>query len=355
MIRTIMISLLLVITTTVSLMGAGKFQLSAQWNHGDAGPLDTLTFGVVDKDGNLALSFSRSGFRLISPAKVIPFAPHGQGPSDVNALCFGMCRYNDDIAFMELGQKIKIFSKKDDTYKWKETKWLKRSYFPHYVSRFLFYKDRWFAAGIKPLETDEKTMKSNKPKECALIKVYDANGKPIATLFKKPYNVKSRHETMDHHLAVHKSGIFLIVENELKVYEICPDKMAVIKETRLEAPPFYKKMPEDFYSYKKYDSPGKDLLKYLVHWKVSYSRVTNVAVEDGYLVLQIRAFEDETKKFAMLFYNADTMKLEKTHFIDDYFIGSQEGKYYFFAHGNPGRDEDIDDLVINIYSMKDKP
>ena len=164
----------MVTTITVPLMGAGKFQLIEQWDHGDAGPLGTLTFGVIDKDGHLALSFGRSGFRLISREKVIPFAPHGQGPSDINQLCFGMCRYNDDIAFMEIGQKVKIFTQKDDTYKWKETKWLKRSYFPHYVSRFLFLKDRWFVSGIKPLETNEKVMKSNHATECALLKVYEA-------------------------------------------------------------------------------------------------------------------------------------------------------------------------------------
>ena len=160
---------------------------------------------------------------------------------------------------------------------------------------------------------------------------------------------------MDYHLAVHNSRIFLIVENELKVYEISPDKVAVIKETNLESPPFYKKMPGDFYSFKKYNSPGRELSRDINYWRTSYSRITNIAVEDGYLVLQIRAFEDETKKFAMLFYNADTFKLEKTVFIDDYFIGAQDGKYYFFAHGNPGRDEDVDDLIINIYSMKEKP
>lgn len=349
-----MISLILLITLTASLMGAGDFRLIGQWDHGDAGPLSTLTFGVIDKDGHLALSFGRSGFRLISPEKVTSFAPFGQGPDDI-ALCFGMCRYNDDIAFMEVGQKIKIFTKKDHTYKWKETKWLKQSYFQQIVSRFLFFKDKWFVAGIKGLETDEKTMKSNNPKEFALLKVYDANGKPITTLIKRTYPKMNRHELMDHHLAVHKSSIFLIVENELKVYEICPDRIAVIKETNLEVPPFYKKMPEDFYSFTLYDSPGKDLMKDLEHWKVSYSRVTNAVVEDGYLVLQIRVFEDESKKFAMLFYNADTLKLEKTCFIDDYFIGSSNGNYYFFAHGNPGRDEGTDDLVINIYSMKERP
>jgi hypothetical protein len=337
------------LTLSLPLLGLDNFQLVEQWNHGDREPLTTLYGPFIDKDGHVVASFGKIGFRLISKDKVTSFAPMGQGPSDIY-LCVGECRYKDDIAIMELSQKVKIFTKKDNTYKWKETKWLKRAYYQQITRDVLFYKDKWFIAGEKPMDSNKG--KSGIETDHIFVKVYDSSGKPLARLIKKVYKKRKRHNHMDFYVVPYKSSVFFLAENELKVYEICTDRLKVVKKTNLEVPSFYKKMPEDFYIFKRYDDDPRGFRRDYEYWKVSYSRITKVVVENGYLVLQIRTFGEKQKKFALLFYNADTLKLEKTIPIDDYFMGARDGKYYFFANGNPGRDEDAEECIINIYAFK---
>ena len=72
------------------------------------------------------------------------------------------------------------------------------------------------------------------------------------------------------------------------------------------------------------------------------------------MVLQVRTCSKELKKFAMLFYNVDTLKLEKTVFTDGFFIGARDGKYYFYHNGNPGRDEGVDECIIDVYAFEGK-
>jgi hypothetical protein len=77
-------------------------------------------------------------------------------------------------------------------------------------------------------------------------------------------------------------------------------------------------------------------------------------VDGDYLVVQIRTCRDDMKKFALLFYSAKTFKLEKTVFLNDFLLGARAGKFYFFANGNPGRDEDTEEIVINVYAFEKK-
>jgi hypothetical protein len=277
----------------------------------------------------------------------------GQGPNEVY-LAYTICPYKNDIAFILFGHKIKIFTKKDNTYKWKETKWLKRDRYSHTIRDALFLENKWFFAGPDKLEGDKKKDR------VALLKVYNNEGRPIARLIKKWFSRDEDYSNMDFYIAVHetqKNRAFVLAENELKTYEISTKQLKVLKEWDLEVPKFYKKMPEDFYNMKQYESQiggSRTFLGNIHHWKISYSRITKIAVEGGYLVIQTRTCSDELKKFALLFYDINTLKLEKTFFIDDFFIGARDGKYYFYANGNPGLDEDIDECVINIYAFDKK-
>ena len=343
--------LIVALTLTFPLFGLDEFRMVEQWNHKDQEPLDSLYACLIDNDGHVVGSFGRSGRRLISKDNFISFAPMGQGPSDIY-LCVGICHYNGDIAIMELSQKVKIFTKKDSTYKWKETKWLKRAYYQQVTRDILFYKDKWFLAGEKPMDSNRDKKEKEKEHENIYVKVYDNSGKPLARLIKKIHKKPEKHSLMEFYVEPYKSSVFFMAENELKVYEICADRLKVVKKTNLEIPPFYKKMPENFYIFKRYDDNFRGLRRDYEYWRLSYSRITNVVVETGYLVLQIRAFGEKQKKFALLFYNADSLKLEKTIPIDDYFIGARNGEYYFYANGNPGRDEEAEECIINIYAFK---
>ncbi|MCK4766736.1 MAG: hypothetical protein KAW12_31385 [Candidatus Aminicenantes bacterium] len=171
-------------------------------------------------------------------------------------------------------------------------------------------------------------------------KSYDKNTK---------YN---QHHLMTYHLAPHKKHVFFIPENELKVILISVKELEVKKEIKLEAPQFYKKMPVDFYTWKEYLKLPKNSFEIdLQKWKSAYCRINKVIIEDNYLVLQVRTRSEQLKKFALLFYNPETFKLEKTIYTDDLLLGSRNGKYYFFAGGDPAFDE-VDDFTIHIYSFK---
>ena len=68
----------------------------------------------------------------------------------------------------------------------------------------------------------------------------------------------------------------------------------------------------------------------------------------------MRTCEAKLKKFALLFYNAENFKLERTIFTNDLLLGAKDGKYYFYANGDPGRDEEAEEFIIHIYSFGDK-
>jgi hypothetical protein len=144
-----------------------------------------------------------------------------------------------------------------------------------------------------------------------------------------------------------------MIENELKVYVVSTKTLEIIKEVQLEIPPFYKKMPESFYAWKEYKDRSELPLD-IEKWDMGYSSIQGIAVDGNYLVVQIRTPVEKMKKFALLFYNAETFKLERTVFLDDYLLDVKDGKYYCYANGNPGRDENTDECIINIYSFEEK-
>ncbi|MCP5105385.1 MAG: hypothetical protein GY950_18495 [bacterium] len=148
--------------------------------------------------------------------------------------------------------------------------------------------------------------------------------------------------------------VFVLIENELKVHIVSSKSLEVLKTVKLEVPAFYKKMPETFYAWKRYGNGNNNFARDLEKWDMGYSSMQKAVVQNGRLVVQVRTANPKMKKFALLFYNADTFKLEKTVFLNDFLLGAKDGKFYCFANGNPGRDEDTDDCIINIYSFRGK-
>ena len=152
----------------------------------------------------------------------------------------------------------------------------------------------------------------------------------------------------------YKDRVYFLSENELKVHVVSLKELKVEKEVVLEIPKFYKKMPDGFYGWKKYEGSDKGFTRDIEYWKTSYSRINKVIIEGDFLVLQIRTCSENLKKFALLFYNAANFKLEKTIYTDDLLLCSRKGKYYFFAGGDPGLDDEADEFKINIYSAQIK-
>jgi hypothetical protein len=261
--------------------------------------------------------------------------------------------YKGDLAILEQMSRIKIFTPKNDTYVWKETKWLQNGKYPSFVKSGIFVGDKWFIGGYHALEMNMTTQEY----EVALLKVFDKEGKLLKSFFKKKGKGPNRHMDMKYHVATdEKNSVFFARENLLKVSVISVDKVALSKEIHLEQPSFYKSMPEDFYMMRKhYKNIYKELELDMEKWATEYSAITRIGVYKNYLVVQLRTASSDLKKFALLFYDREkNFKLEKTVFLDDFMLGLKDGKFYFFANGNPAQDEDTDDNIINIYSLMKK-
>ena len=328
-----------------SIMDAKEFKQIQQWKHGDQKLYGGIYFAAIDKDHQLVIDFGeRSGCRVITPTQIKSFGPAGQGPSDLS-MVMGMCPFNDDLAFIQMGHSIKIFTKKNGNYEWKETQWLKRDYYPHIIKDALFLDNKWFFAGLNYLDIKGEKNHVN------LLTIYNSDGKTKVNLLEEWHDKKKAYANMDFYIAYHKNSVLVMPENKLKAYEISIDQLKVLKEWPLEIPSFYKKMPDDFYNMGEMGEDPQIFTRNYYKWKSGYSRITNVITEDGHLILQLRTCSDMLKKFALLFYNIETMKLEHTIFIDDYLLASRDGKYYFYAGGNPIEDEGTDNCTINIYAF----
>jgi hypothetical protein len=343
----IYVMLIFLLALNSILPATSSFKRVDQWKH-DIDPLGFINRSIIDADGDVVISAFGPCRYVLSPKRSEPYGKFGQGPSDLTTL-WAIFPYQDNMAFVEQSDKVKIFSKKDGTYVWKETVWLKRSRYFQMIRYGIFSHHKWFLAGVEDLDYGSKVFK------VAHMRILDEKGNFIKHLVKINYPDYKRCEDFKYFLLPHRERIFYMMENRLEVKVISPVELTVVEEIPLKAPDFYKKMPDDFFLNKKEHHNFQKLARDLEYWKTSYSAITRAAVEGSHLVVQLRTCTDKLKKFALLFYDIDhNFKLARTVFIDDLFLGSKDGKYYFFANGNPGWDEDTDDCIINIYRFEEK-
>jgi len=334
------------------LRGEKEFKKISQWKHGDKGIYVQISKGIIDKDGHIVIRLEKQKTSaLITPKDVFFFAPWGEAGDDLY-LCITMCLYGDDIAMVEQPQqRIKIFTKKENNYAWKRTIRLKNEEYTQTMRSIVFLDDKWFIAGPCPLEKYQDVH----PMTMSFLKIRDSEGKSIKELLISKVQNYFKANQMDFYVVADRNRVFFLAEDELKVHMISLEKLRISKEITLKTPAYYKKMPEDFYVYKKeYFNHSNTLIRNFDYWQSSYSRIMHVIIEDGYLVIQTRTCNSKLKKFALLFYDLQTFELKQTFFINDMLLGSRSGKYYFYANGNPGRDEDANECLINIYTFEEK-
>lgn len=327
---------------------AESLKLIEKWRH-PGKIFDWMAAGKVDKDGQIVGLFFKTPISLISKEKVTHIIPFGQGPSEM-AGCYTFFKYGDDLAFVERSFKIKIFSKKNGAYVWKETIWLKKGPVGHSPKNGVFFDNKIFLTGF----TEPIQKKIKKENEATLVRVYDTKGNLLKDLIKTKFIDGCRLYEMIYHIVPYKNGrLFFLPSNRLKVSVISAKSLEVVKEAPLQIPRFYKKMPKHFYFRESYANPKYDFARDLEEWATGYSRVTACEVDKNYLVVQLRTCSEKMKKFALLFYNAETFKLENTIYTDDFLLDIKDGKYYFFENGEAGLDEDAcEDLNINIYKLE---
>jgi hypothetical protein len=342
----------LILVLSICLFAGREFQLVEKWQH-DEYIGGILYDAIVDQDGDLITAFQRAGVMIANAKKIAILAPFGQGPDDVDAF-FTLCSYKGDLAIEGMAGKLKIFQKKNGKYSWKQTIWKNPGKAGFYVSDGQFLAGKWFFATPSSIRipNDKNNCEAN------YIRIYDENGKYIKSLLRKEYRIADNFYShlLGYYLEPYKENILFIGENELLVRIISPKSMKFERTARLTAPSFYKPMPAGNYRDKKvnrYESTQKTLQKW-ADWKTNYSRICRIAIDGDLLVLQIRTCAKDLKRFALLFYNAETFKLEDTVFTNDLLLAVKDGKYYLFANGEPTYDDEASEYIINIYRFKDK-
>lgn len=330
----------------LSLFSKENDHIIETWEHPEE-TFNNIFYSTVDSDKYIIASFYKTPVLSMTSKKIIKFAPYGQGPNDLTNVV-GICFYKGDLAIAERFDKIKIYKKDKEKYKWKETKWLKSGKFALIAKNIMFCANKWFIAGSEQLEYKNGIL------YCSYLKVFDEKGNVLKQLIKKQYTEPNREYMMSYYIPAYKNKIFFLSENDLNITIISADKLEIIKKISLTKPSFYKKMPEHFYRWKKYMNMKDNLRNDLETWKMGYSRITNAIVIGGYLILQIRTCDENKKNFALLFYNPVNFKLVKTLFTDDFLMGGMDNKLYCYKNGNPGYDEDTDECRINIYGVDDK-
>ncbi|MCP4214120.1 MAG: hypothetical protein GY765_05665 [bacterium] len=353
--RFILCFVIFLLFITFFLHGKTDFKQLDQWSH-DTQISARVNGSIIDANGNLVVFFRGPGLHyVIDKNTITQFGPFGNAPSDISG-AFALFNYADgDIAVLEGWGKTKIFTPKNKTYVWRATKWYKQDYRTHIAKEGIFYKNKLFLAGKGFVRTKEDYVAPKKDinmkHSVFFLRVYDENGKPLKQLLTEEIETLDRFVDMSYYLTSYKDRIYYLREDKLQVKIICPEKLEVVKEISLQAPEFHKKMPADYFAYKKYKGDEYAFKKDLEHWRTSYGRISNALVDGDTLVLQIRTCNEKMKRYALLFYNAETFKLEKTVVTDDYLLAAKNGRYYLYADGNPGRDKNTEKCKINVCSF----
>lgn len=344
--------------STVFCFAASDLILVEKWEHNDE-ILQRVTGSFIDDDGDVIICVFREGARLVAPKKVVKFARFGKANhqiEDFKAIDSypGQGIKNRGIAILERVDRLKIFKKKDGTYKETGVKWLTRNRYPHFIKNGVYIGKKWFLAGRCLMNFHPTILKQS------LIRVLDDNGKPAGTILheetKQDENAKGFYAEYLITANRARRELYFMREYEMKITVISPGDMKVKRTVRLEKPKHYTPMPSHFYQRIKTDPRGPGVLKKIETWKTGYSRINEADCYGDYLVLQLVNCRENGKNYMLLFYKfykgAD-FKLEKVVPTDDLFLGVHGDKLgdklYFFAGGNPGYNEGVDRVGIHIY------
>ena len=340
----ILISLLSCIFLSSMVQANEHFQLEETWKMPEDF-LGKIFYSIIDNDAHIVGALYKTGIIMITRDKTILFSPFGQGPNemmDVRAIFY----IGNELASVENAGRIKLFQKKEGSYEYKRSIWLESKISFYIITNGLFYDSKIFLAGFEKLDFEKKENKA------ALLKVYNEEGAVLKNLIITEIKKNQRNYMMDRFVMAHNDKIYFISEDNLFVYIISADTLEEVDQIQLEIPDFYKPKPEDFYFHEgAYKSPNEFLLDN-DYWKTSYSIITKALINEGYLVIQIRTCDKNREKFAVLFYSADSFKLNKVLFIDDLLLGAKKDKDYFYAKGDPKLDEEADNPEIHVFSLQ---
>jgi len=304
-----------------------------------------IFYSTIDNDSHIVGTLYKTGNIIISRDKTILFSTFGQGPNevmDVRAIFY----IGNELAFFEGPERIKLFQKNKDSYEYKRSVWLESSASFHIVTNGLYCNSKIFLAGFEKLDF------GNKESKASLLKVYNEKGDFLKNMIIIEIKKNQRKYMMDRFVMAYNNQVFFISENIPFVHIISADTLEEIDQIQLELPDFYKTMPKDFYSHEGAYKSFNEFMLDSDYWKTYYSIITKAIINEGNLIIQIRTCDKKRKKFAVLFYSADSFKLNKILFINDLLLGADKNYYYFYANGDPMFDEEADKSEIHVFSLK---
>lgn len=313
------------------------------WEHGER-ITGRASFTMIDCDNCVIGTFYKDGNLIITPKKIIQFAPQGQGPGELMDI-MALFPYEEGIALVERPDVVKTFRKNEETYVYLKSIYFERDPLPHFIKNGLYLNHKFFLAGMNIL-----SMKKNHIK-VSFLKVYDKDGKPIKDVLTEEFDKPNQFYRMDCFILKKEPELLFLKENVFEITIIDPDNLKIIKKIELTKPEFYKAMPDDFYAFK-HNYTLDQFMSDIEKWKTSYSIITKAIIESNNLIIQIRTCDEKLKKFALLFYDLKSYKLCRTLFIDDLLLGSKDGIYYFHSNGDPGLDPEAIKTTIKLYSFR---
>jgi len=330
----------------VSMAKAGEFVLVDTWEDQEFIAGGMLFGSFIDKDGDYLAQFQKDPPLIANKNGFKQLRQRGQGPGDLESL-FGACYRGDDLTIFEWSGKIKLFSKEQGTYEYKDSIFRKAEGSHFYSKGIAFAHDRWFLSGIGldyAPEGDKSQIK------VIFLKVYEANGLFFKDLLAEVTEYRG-HESLRQYMAPYQDKLLFMRETELEVTVLDTIKVEVERVVALERPKFYKALPDDFY----FTESKKSLtIEQMVNWQKGYSAVMNVAVSGKNLVVQVRTATPKLKRFAVLFYDLATFALKDTQFTDDLMLASQGDRFYFFKDGMPGFDDDAGPFKVEIREYREE-
>ncbi len=309
---------------------------------------------TITHDDELILLIHKHGIKAADKNRLYDFARIGNGPDEVNHSS-SVCLYKDQVAETELYRKVQIFAKKRQGYKWERNIWRQEKGCFQRVSSARFIRNKWYFAGM------EYDYEQSPKGVYYLLRICEENGKFIKRLVRRKYKEPRRLNLMGFYLAEYKRRVLFLGEDEPTVHEISQDSLQVIRKVKLRVPGFFKPMPADYYA-REINRDGENFsipvfYRALERWKSTYSRITNMLIEKGRFIIQIRTASDDRPRFALLFYHLPSFDFEKMIFTNDYLLTSRSGKFYMFQNGNPMIDEEAGEFIVNVYdySPKEEP
>jgi len=323
---------------------AMEFRVADTWRH-DMEITGRIGGSTILKNGHVAATFYGQGPVEISSRASELVCRRGQGPDELQDL-FAACEHPLGLAFVELPFRIKIFGRDNGDYRCRQTIWLEKSRFYTAVSSALFCRGKWFLAGYF-LENFSRKYVYKK----VFVKVYDAEGKYIKGLIRRTDHEPDQRHLMDYHLVNGGDRIFFLEEDRLRVTVIQPESLEIEKVVDLEAPEEYRPMPKDFYVFKRYDDPYAGIGRDMDNWRTGYSRIMCAAFDRGTLVLQIRVFE-KAARFMVLFFREGSFQPAGRVLTNDRLLGVREGRFYFYAGGDPRYEDEADRCRIKVCTLE---